>query len=271
MNLPLATFLGILQGITEFFPISSSGHLLLAEHFFGLDVENLKAFDVVLHAGTLFALAILFWREWTGIAVGGWRLAVGRLSEKNRENLRLLSKLAVATVPAALAGLLLGDWIDIITRGENRVFIVAVFFIIIALLLFIAEKFSRQKSEKIGWRNVIGMGVFQALALLPGISRSGATIAAGMLGGLSRSAAAKFSFLMLAPATLGAMILTLQKVYAGELILPSLEFTLTGFTVSAVSSFLFASLLLRFVKKHSLVWFAVYLVLAAMVLIFTNF
>ncbi|MFH1546136.1 MAG: undecaprenyl-diphosphate phosphatase [Patescibacteria group bacterium] len=272
MNFPLAAFLGILQGITEFFPISSSGHLLLAEHFFDLDVENLKAFDVVLHAGTLLALLVLFWREWVGMAVGSWQLAVGRLNEKNRESLQLLGKLAVVTIPAAFVGLLFGDWIDTTTRGENRVFLVAGFFILVAILLLAAEKFGRKNSEKVGWRNVVGMGIFQALALLPGISRSGATIAAGMLGGLSRSAAAKFSFLMLAPVTLGATILISKKVCAGELTLPPLEFTLVGFAVSAVSSFLFASLLLKFVKKYSLVWFAVYLILAAVVvLIFTNF
>ena len=110
------------------------------------------------------------------------------------------------------------------------------------------------------------MGIFQALALFPGVSRSGSTIAAGMLTGVSRSAAARFSFLMLAPATAGAVILISKKVLAGELSLPPLELTLVGFFVSAISSFIFANLLLRFVKKHSLVWFSVYLLLASFTL-----
>ena len=271
MNFPLAAFLGILQGITEFFPISSSGHLLLAEHFFDLDVENLKAFDVVLHAGTLTALLVLFWREWWGMVRSSWFLVIGSKEKVEWDSLKLFLKLVVATIPAAFVGLLFGDWIDTTTRGENRVFLIAGFFILVAVLLLAAEKFGRKNSEKVGWRNVVGMGIFQTLALLPGISRSGATIAAGMLGGLSRSAAAKFSFLMLAPVTLGATILISKKVCEGKLVLPPLEFTLVGFAASAVFSFLFASLLLKFVRKYSLAWFAVYLILAAAVLIFTNF
>ena len=268
MNFLLAVFLGILQGITEFFPVSSSGHLLLAEHFFDLDVENLKAFDVVLHAGTLLALMVLFWREWWGMVRSSWFLVLGSKERVEWDFLKLFLKLVVATIPAAFIGLLFGDWIDMVTRGENRVFLVAGFFLLVAILLLVAEKFGRQNSEKVGWQNVVGMGIFQALALLPGISRSGATIAAGMFGGLSRSAAAKFSFLMLAPATLGATILISKKVCVGELSLPPLEFTVVGFAASAVSSFLFASLLLKFVKKHSLVWFVVYLFAAAVILTF---
>ena len=270
MNFAEAIFLGILQGVTEFFPISSSGHLLLAEHFFTLPVENLKAFDVVLHAGTLLALLILFWREWWGMVLGSWFLVLGLKEKVDWGSLKLFEQLILATIPAAVVGLLLGDWIDEITRGENRVMIVAVFFLIVAVALFLAEKFGKKNSEKVSWKNVFQMGIFQAAALLPGISRSGVTIAAGMFGGLKREVAAKFSFLMLAPATAGAVILISKKVFDGELSLPPMEFVVVGFLVSAVSSFLFASLLLRLVKKYSLIWFAVYLVLTAAVLLAIN-
>ncbi len=268
MSFLLAIFLGVLQGITEFFPISSSGHLLIAEHFFELDVENLKAFDVVLHAGTLLALLALFWREWWGILFSSWQLLIGKLNEQNRESLQLFAKLIVATIPAAVIGLLCGDWIDQTTRGENRVILIIGFFLLVAVLLFAAERFGKKKLEKVGWKQVGWMGTMQALALLPGISRSGITIVSGMMSGLKREVAAKFSFLMLAPATAGAVILISKKVLAGELQLPPLELTLAGFIASAISSFLFASLLLKLVKKHSLIWFAGYLVLAAAVLWF---
>jgi undecaprenyl-diphosphatase len=254
MNFGNVIFLGILQGVTEFFPISSSGHLLLAEHFFALPVENLKAFDVVLHAGTLLALLVLFWREWFSIL------------QFKKPGRQLFGQLIVATAPAAVIGLLFGDAIDQFTRGDNRVVIVASFFLIVAFALFLAEKFGKQNSEKVAWKNIFVMGLFQASALLPGISRSGATIAAGMFSGLSRSAAAKFSFLMLAPATAGAVILIAKKVFEGELSLPPIEFSLVGFVVSAIVSFMAASFLLRFIKKHSLKIFALYLILAAALL-----
>lgn len=257
MTFGIAIFLGILQGITEFFPISSSGHLLLAEHFFALDVTNLKAFDVVLHAGTLVALLALFWREWFSIL---------KFEKSGR---RLFGKLILATIPAAIVGLFFGDAIDGFTRGSNLVFVVASFFVVVAIALFFAEKFGKQNSEKTGFKNIFWMSIFQAAALLPGISRSGATIAAGMFSGLSRTAAAKFSFLMLAPATAGATILIAKKVFEGELILPPLEFTFVGFAVSAVISFAAAKFLLHFVKKYSLKIFSLYLILAAAVLFFT--
>jgi len=258
MSFTLAVFLGFLQGFTEFFPISSSGHLLLAEHFFSLPVENLKAFDVVLHAGTLVALLVLFWREWFSIL---------RFQKSGRQ---LFGQLILATIPAAIVGLWLSDSIDNFTRGEGRVLIIASFFVLVAIGLFLAEKFGKQNSEKVQAKNIFLMGIFQTFALLPGISRSGVTIAAGMFSGLSRSASAKFSFLMLAPATVGAVILIAKKVADGELGLPSLEFTIVGFAVSAVVSFATATFLLRFVRKHSLKIFAIYLIFAAMILFFSN-
>ena len=253
-----AIILGIIQGATEFFPVSSSGHLLLAEHFFALPVADLKAFDVVLHAGTLLALLALFWREWFSIL------------QFRKSGQKLFVQLIVATIPAAVVGLLFGDAIDEFTRGENRIFVVAVFFAVVAVVLFFAEKFGKQNSARIGWKNIFWMSVFQSAALLPGISRSGATISAGMFSGLDRSAAARFSFLMLAPAVAGAVILVVGKVFAGDLILPPFEFTLVGFTISAVVSFACAKFLLCFVKKHSLKIFTIYLIFVAVILFSTS-
>lgn len=273
MNYPIAAFLGLLQGVTEFFPISSSGHLLIAEHFLNLSVADLKAFDVVLHAGTLLALLVLFWKEWKGMVIGAWSLVTSSTGEGNKTSLRLLGWLMIATLPAAAAGLLLNDWIDEVTRGDSRVYLVAGFFVLVAGLMVGAEIFRKRiKEEKgVSWKQVAWMGIFQALALLPGVSRSGATMAAGMFGGLTRSAAAKFSFLMLAPVTAGAVILISQKVLAGGFTLPIWPLTLVGFTTSAIVSYVCAAALLKFVKKHSLVAFSVYLVLAALaLLLYTN-
>ena len=275
MDYPITIFLGALQGVTEFFPISSSGHLLLVEHFFDLPVESFKAFDVVLHGGTLLALLVLFWREWRGIAVGSWSLVFGKLNNDNKKSLKLLGWLVLATIPAAVVGLLLGDWIDNVTRGENRVLLVAGFFVLVAVVLLFAERKSSNPLNPpyqgdLKPRQVVIMGLAQMFALLPGVSRSGVTIASGMLSGLSRSVAAKFSFLMLVPVTAGAVALITRKVLAGELSLPAIEFVITGFIVSALVSYFAASALLKFVKKHSLIVFAVYLVLMAGVLFFVG-
>ena len=266
MNYFIASFLGVLQGITEFFPISSSGHLLLAEHFMDLPVEHLKAFDVVLHAGTLLALLILFWQDW-------WSILRGFFVRSESAGRRLFAMLLLATAPAAVVGVLWGDWIDVTTRGAYLTTIVAVLFLVVAVLLSLAElrhAHTAHKKHIVGWREMAAMALFQAVALLPGVSRSGSTIAAGMLWGLDRATAARFSFLMLAPATAGAALLIGWQVWAGELTLPAIEFVVTGFLVSAVVSYAAAAALLAFVKKYSLAWFAGYLVLAAAALFYLN-
>lgn len=256
MSYPIVIFLGILQGITEFFPISSSGHLLLAESFLSLPVADLQAFDVVLHGGTLAALLVLFWREWLGIL------------KFDKAGRNFFLQLVIATIPAALAGVFLGDWMETFTRGENRLWIVGSFFLLVALVFFLTEKFSKRNSEKIGWKQVIVMGLAQAVALLPGVSRSGSTIAAGMFSGLKREAAARFSFLMLAPVTFGAVVLIAKDFLEGKATLPPTNFVIVGFIAAAVTSYFAAETLLRFIKKHSLNVFGVYLIAAALTLFY---
>jgi undecaprenyl-diphosphatase len=259
MNFLLVIFLGILQGITEFFPISSSGHLVLAEKLFNLPVAELKAFDVVLHAGTLVALLIIFWREWQGIIIDSYKFLTCKIKPKNSTNLKLLAQLFVATLPICIVGFFWHTKIDLFSRGENSTFFIAICLAITAILLLLAEKFSQKKVGEISWKNVFWLGIFQASALLPGISRSGSTIAAGMFSGLTRATAAKFSFLMLAPATFGATILTFTQVFSGKLNLPPLRFVLVGFIVSIISSTIAAKFLLKFVQKNSLNIFVIYL------------
>lgn len=279
-----AIFLGALQGITEFLPISSSGHLILAEYFLVLPVANLAAFDVVLHGGTLLALIILFWREWWNILCGVSECLLQRQSTAGRESLMLFAKLVVATIPAAIIGLLWGDQLESVGRDSHQFFWSGVFFLIGAALLALAEwnhkrgngffarlarwfeKMRNPACDQPNWRQVIIMAIFQAIALLPAVSRSGSTIAAGMLAGLPRAAAARFSFLMLTPATAGAVILVAKDAASGQLVLPAWPYTLAGFTVSAVVSYGAARWLLGFVRQHSLLWFSGYLVCAAALL-----
>lgn len=275
-----------MQGLTEFLPISSSGHLLLAEHFLGLPVADLKAFDVILHAGTLAALLIIFVSEVWGMLQAGCQLVIGHCPEQTRTERNLLFNLVIATIPAALLGFFGHALLDEFTRGEERVFWVACFLLLTALALFLAEKINswrqdlhnsqpnflnlRQKFglklpqsqlENLTKKQAFWIGCWQALALLPGVSRSGATIVAGMLTGLTRESAARFSFLMLMPATAGATMLTFLQFQNGEVVLPNFTVLSVGFLASFFTSGLVAVTFLRLIKKYSLTFFSWYLVI----------
>ncbi len=270
MDILTAALLGSLQGITEFLPISSSGHLVLAEQLLGLQVIQLKSFDVVLNTGTLVALLFLFYQEWRSILRG----LVDRQEQAGRS---LLFKLIVATIPAVIVGALFSDWLDSFSRGESAVMWIAIFFVLLGVLLFVAEYFqvphskavekqSEEKGESVSWRQVILLGLVQSVALLPGVSRSGIVMATGMLAGLSRHAATRFAFLMLLPVGAAAASYIALRVAVDGLPLPALAPTLVGFTSSAIVSYFFAKYFLEFVKSYSLRIFAWYLVLAGFLL-----
>ncbi len=271
IDLLTAASLGILQGVTEFLPISSSGHLVLVEQLLGLQVIELKSFDVVLHAGTLVALLFLFHQEWQSILRG-------LINTQAKAGRSLLAKLIVATLPAVIAGAFFSDWFDSFSRGAGAVMWIAIFFVLLGVLLFVAEYFQKphpnkieEPSEKIevavSWRQVILLGLVQAVALLPGVSRSGIVMATGMLTGLSRYTATRFAFLMLLPVAAAAASYIGFRVSTDGLPLPALAPTLIGFASSAVVSYFFAKYFLEFVKRFSLKIFAYYLVLVGFALL----
>lgn len=248
MQITEAIGLGVLQGLTEFIPVSSSGHLVLAEHFLGLDVNNLLSFDIIVHAGTLFALVFLFWRKLFGILRGDWLLLV---------------QLILATIPAVIFGLLFKDMLEENLRSVQSI---AIAFVLVGTYFWVVEhlrenqKLSPQKT----WKQVLSMGLAQALAIIPGVSRSGSTVATGNLLGLRRDSSAEFSFLMLLPVVSGALVLVFVK---GESSLPPLEICVAGFLTSAIISFLCAKFMLGFFRKFGLKIFAYYLLLAGTLLV----
>jgi len=254
-----ALILGILQGVTEFLPISSSGHLVLGEAILGLDVEALKSFDVAVHMGTLVAIIIYFWKDFVGLIVGFLSLIrVVKPKPKHDEYHHLILFIVVASVPAILVGLLLGDAIDYWFRNTLYV---GLFMIIIAELFIIAEgklkKFKKETKLKLG--HAIIIGCFQALALIPGVSRSGSTIAAGIFQGISREKAARFSFLMAMPVIFGAGLLTMVKeMRGGEMTVELMPITV-GFIASVVAGFASVYFLMKFLKNHTLKVFSIYL------------
>lgn len=265
-----ALVLGIIQGVTEFLPISSSGHLVLAETFFGLEVAELLSFDVVLHAGTLVALIVYFRTDLVWMAKGLWvdfkkMLKISadhdlRDPEHPREQVWYL---IVATLPVVFLGPLLKNVVEGYFRSADMVIMMLG---VTAVLLAAAELIGKRKEPRIdSVKTSLMMGFFQVLALIPGISRSGSTIVGGLLGKLERAAAAKFAFLMAIPAIGGALLFLLKDLLGDGGQQVGLMILGVGFMTSALVSFVCIYGMLKFLQKRSLWWFVGYLVFVNLV------
>jgi undecaprenyl-diphosphatase len=265
-----SVFLGIVQGLGEFLPISSTAHLILVPYFFGWPDPGL-AFDVALHLGTLIAVLAYFWKDWLIIIYNSKFLISNQIPNPKTQvtnyNSKTLLYIIVATIPGALIGYLLESQAETVFRQP---LLIALVLAVFGLVLFLADKFSaNEKSiDKIGWGSSLLIGLSQAIAIIPGVSRSGATIAAGRLLKLNRESAARFSFLLSTPIIFGAVILKaseLIKNLANPAILMAVFF-------SAVSGYLAIKYLLKLITGHSYAVFFWYrLALATAVAIFFIF
>ena len=258
MSLLRAIILGIIQGATEFVPVSSSGHLVLVPWLLGWDEPGLM-FDTVLHLGTLLAVLAYFWRDW-------WRLITAWLRGLARwrwddPHARLAWLLILGTVPAAVLGFLLEDFFESLFGQPAWV---AVFLLVTAGLLALSEWLGRRqrKMEDLGWLDALVIGLGQAMAIAPGISRSGATMAAGLGRGLERPAAARFSFLLATPVILGAGAFQLLDLFALPDPTAQVPALLVGFLAAAISGYLCIWGLLRYLQRGKLYPFAIYCALA---------
>lgn len=269
MNFLDAAILGALQGITEFLPISSSGHLILAEKFLHLDIESLKTFDVMLNLGTLLAVLIYFWKEVKGMIIALWKF-INRKLPANDPYAKLIVYLILGTIPAVILGLF-GDKIDEHFRNAKSV---TMMMLVVACVFIIAELFYKKvkvKKQEVGtWKQALIIGIAQSLALVPGISRSGSTIVAGLFQGIERETVAKFSFLLSIPAVLGALTLTTIKILKHGTVAVAMGPLFVGFLSSFIFGILSVAFLMRFLKKHSLNVFAAYRIIFA-ILLFTYF
>lgn len=246
-----ALVLGIIQGLGEFLPISSSGHLVLTPYLFGWDSPGL-AFDAALHLGTATAVLWYFRREWVQLTIAAVDLVRRRRVETDEHRRVLL--LIVATIPAVIGGLLLEDLAETVFRSP---YVVATMLIVMGVLLWLVDRAASQVRElnNMRWRDAVIIGVAQVIALVPGTSRSGATITAGRALGLSRESAAVFSFLMSMPITVGAGLMkTPQAIAEVGIGLP----LLVGVVSAGLSGWLAITVLLRFVATNSYGIFALY-------------
>ena len=245
-----AILLGILQGATEFLPVSSSGHLVLAQHLLGDFEQSGVLFDVLLHIGTLVAVAIYFWQDLVGLVSSLWR----RDAESKQQRF-MVWLLIAGSVPTAVIGLCFKDFfIGLFERPA----IVCVMLLVTGSLLWLAERLRKveQSKKELSLTDAIITGTVQGCAIIPGISRSGSTIAVLLLRGIDGETAARFSFLLALPAVFGAALLSIKDVehIATEAVLPYI----VGTTASMFTGLLCIHLLMGIIRRRRLHWFAIY-------------
>ena len=270
MPLLHAIILGIIQGLTEFLPVSSSAHLALIPWLLGWNDQGLS-FDIALHVGTVLAVIVYFFRDWVQIIAEGFGMNIGS-DPAIRRNPKLLWLLVLGSVPAGIAGLLVKDLAENVWR--NNQYLIGSMLILVGLFMWWAD---RQGSRKKDLGNVspsdsLTIGVAQALALVPGVSRSGITICAGLLRNLDRATAARFSFLLATPAIAGAAAKDAWDLmrHGGGIagIPPDMRTAmLVGVIVSAIVGALTIQFFLNFLRKRSLTFFVWYRVIFGIIVI----
>jgi undecaprenyl-diphosphatase len=259
MNFFSSIFLGVIQGVTEFLPISSSGHLALTEFFLNIKEAGL-AFDVCLHLGTLLGVCLYFRHDFSQMITA---LFNPQESGTGATRQRLLVfYICVGTIPAVITGFLLKDKAETVLRSPA---IIAAALAGAGLLLLAADKAGKhlRDMDSIGLADVVLIGVFQAFALVPGVSRSGITMTAGLMAGLNRMSATRFSFLLSVPVIFGAGVYNLPDIIRQGAVPGQMGFYLSGFAAAAVSGYLVIAFLLRFIQTHSFAVFAYYRILLA--------
>jgi undecaprenyl-diphosphatase len=245
-----AIILGIVQGITEFLPVSSTAHLILFPWFFNWSGEvDTLTFDVALHAGTLLALILFFWRDWIDIIF---------------KKQKLFGLIVLASIPAGVAGFLLND---IAENDLRKPLLISLMLIAVGFLMLIAEKANKYKNiEKTGLKDAIIIGIAQAIAIIPGVSRSGITISAGLFRGFEREASARFSFLLSTPIIAGATILHIKDAFTSQVNYDFKVFSI-GIITSCITGFIAIKFLLNFLKKYPLNLFVYYRFMLSAVII----
>jgi len=257
MSLLEAIVLGLVQGLGEFLPISSSAHLVLVPWLFKWPDPGLT-FDIALHIGTLIAVIVYFWKDWVRLLVGGFTDARGTEG-------RLFWFLVLATIPGAIGGFLLEDQAETIFRTP---LLIAAMLIVMGIILYWADRKAAKTTEieQLGLKESLLIGLSQMLAVIPGVSRSGITMTTGLLTGLTRESAARFSFLLSTPIIFGAALVKMPELIANPALV-DLNF-LVGMLVACVTGLLSIGFLLRYIQTKNFLPFAWYrFILGAVVML----
>lgn len=249
-----AILLGIVQGVTEFLPVSSSGHLQLAKEILGVELEQNITFDVMLHAATVLSTIVVLWREL-------WRLLCGLFSRTFNAEQAYILKIILSMIPAGVVGILFADQIEAVF---SSIAFVGAMLLVTALLLTFAYYAKPRARAAISWRDAFIIGLAQAAATLPGLSRSGSTIATGLVLGNDKAAVANFSFLMVIPVILGKMLL---DIASGEMVAIEIDTVplIAGFLAAFITGTLACKFMIEMVKRGRLIWFALYCAIVGLV------
>jgi undecaprenyl-diphosphatase len=261
MDLVQAAVLGVVQGLSEFLPISSSGHLIMVPFLLGWPPHS-QAFDLALHLGTLIALLWFFWADWLALIRGFARGLVSAQARQSDPAWRMALLVLLGSIPAGLIGVVAEKPVEEVFRSP---LLNAVLLIVFGLVLYAADRMGslKRSMDELGWADALTMGLAQAIALMPGVSRSGITMTAGLMRGLDRPAAARFSFLLSGPIIAAA---ALWKLRQG---IPTAELgaAAVGMACSAIVGFLAIGLLLRYLQRNSLTVFVTYRVVFGLAVI----
>lgn len=263
MSIIEAIILGIVQGLTEFLPVSSSGHLQIFKALMGVEIEENLVFDVTLHAATVLSTIVILWPEVK-------RLIVGLFSRHFNEEQAYFLKLVISMIPIGIVGFMFKDQLNAMLESPYILAYVGGALLLTAVLLSFAYYARPRQKEQISYRDAFIIGLSQAVATMPGLSRSGTTIATGILLGNNKGAVASFSFLMVLAPIMGEMFLNIiggELTAAGSVGLMPL---ICGFIASFVVGCLACKFMIGIVKKGKLIWFAVYCAIAGVVAIISN-
>ena len=271
-----AVILGLIQGLTEFLPVSSSGHLALLQHFFGINGDDVLLFTVLLHVGTLISVFFMYWKDiWELIkelfmTIGDIFTGKGlRLDERPIRKLGVL--IITASIPTAIIGFAFNDFFEGL---YSNILFIGIGFVITGTMLFLSERFGSNSRDldKMNLRNAVFIGILQGIAIYPGISRSGSTIVGGLTTGLKRELAVRFAFLISVPAIMGSALLEGKDALQEGIDMSVLGPVVAGMAVAAVSGVIAIKAMIKVVSDRKLKYFSFYVwVLGTAVIIYSVF
>ena len=253
----LVIILGIVEGVTEYLPVSSTGHLILATELLGFDADKWALFNIAIQPGAILAILVLYWRTFRDVLIGLW--------QREKSAFAFVRNLAVAFIPAVVIGLAIGDYVELLLGNAE---IVAWMLIIGGIAILVIEKLARPTDcggvANVTFRHSVGIGLVQCLAMVPGVSRSGATIMGAMAMGVDRKTAAEFSFFLAVPTLSGATALQLWK--PGAAMEPGMGgWSLVGALVSFVVAVVVVKAFVAIIQRHGFAPFAWYRIIAGAV------
>ena len=257
-----AVVLGLVQGLAEFLPISSSGHLALLQYFFKIESDNVLAFTVLMHLGTLISVFIVYakdiWALLKELCYTIRDICTGKGPRINCcETRRLGFMIIVATIPTAIIGLLFEDFFESL---YSKLVAIGIGLVFTGTIMWLSEKFGKGKYEvmQMKWRTAIFVGIMQGIAICPGVSRSGSTLVGSLSGGLKREFAVKFAFLISIPSILGSIVLEIPDLFEEGMDMSLAGPCLLGVIVAAVSGLVAIKAMIRIVSRKKLIFFSIY-------------